>query len=223
MLMFIVNIFFMAYYTKIMAFVKKLSNEKKGENLMSKDKKQKVVVLLGSPRKDGNSAILAGKIASGAQSAGAAVETFFIQEMDIKACKACWACQIPDSKGCVINDDLQKIFPKLIEADAWVIATPVHWFNMSTQTKLWLDRCFALSRYGKNPFKKNIAIAITYGDADPFASGAVNAIRSFQDAFRYVGAKIAGIVYGSALEKGDIKKNETLLLEAEKLGQKLGG
>jgi multimeric flavodoxin WrbA len=53
---------------------------------------------------------------------------------------------------------MQKIFPKLIEADSWVIATPVHWFNMSTQTKLWLDRCFALSKYGENPLIRKLLL-----------------------------------------------------------------
>ncbi len=189
---------------------------------MSHHKNQhKVLVLLGSPRKKGNSAILAEETAAGAESAGAAVESLFIQGMDIKACQACWNCQKPDSKGCVIKDDMQEIFPKLIEADSWLIATPVHWFNMSTQTKLWLDRCFALSKYGDNPFSKKIGILISYGDDDPYASGAVNAIRSFQDSFRYVGAEITGIVYGSALEKGDMKKNKAALADAKKLGAEL--
>ena len=95
---------------------------------MSNRKKQhKVLVLLGSPRKNGNSAILAREIAVGAESVGASVESLFIQGMNIKACQACWSCQKPDSKGCAIKDDMQEIFPKLIEADSWVIATPVHW------------------------------------------------------------------------------------------------
>lgn len=189
---------------------------------MSENKKpHKVLVLLGSPRKNGNSAILAREIAAGAESAGAKVESLFIQGMDIKACMACWSCQKPDSKGCVIKDDMQDVFPKLVEADSWVIATPVHWFNMSTQTKLWLDRCFSLPRYGDKAFNKKIGIAIAYGDADPYASGAVNAIRSFQDSFRYVGAQITGVVYGSALEKGDMEKNEPVLAAAKKLGEKL--
>ncbi len=187
---------------------------------MSKDN-HKTLVLLGSPRKNGNSSIIASQIAAGAESAGAQVESVFIQGMDIKACQACWSCQKPDSKGCVIKDDMQKIFPMLIEADSWVIATPVHWFNMSTQTKLWLDRCFALSKYGDNPFNKKIAVAIAYGDVDPFASGAVNAIRSFQDSFKYVGADMVGVVYGSALEKGDMEKNDAVLSAAKKLGKRL--
>jgi multimeric flavodoxin WrbA len=189
--------------------------------MTNETKTKKVLILLGSPRKNGNSETIAMRIGKGAESMGAHVESLFIQGMDIKPCKACWSCQKPESKGCAIKDDMQDIYPKLAEADAWVIATPVHWFNMSTQTKLWMDRCFALSKYGENPYNKKIGIAISYGDTDPFASGAVNAIRSFQDAYKYVGAKIAGIVYGSALNAGDILQNEDVLKAAEELGRKL--
>ncbi|MFH2132308.1 MAG: flavodoxin family protein, partial [bacterium] len=79
-------------------------------------KKQKVLILLGSPRRNGNSAIIAREIARGAETAGAEVESLFIQEMDIKPCQACWSCQKPDSKGCAIKDDMQAVFPKLIDA-----------------------------------------------------------------------------------------------------------
>ncbi|MBU0653283.1 MAG: flavodoxin family protein, partial [Proteobacteria bacterium] len=68
---------------------------------------------------------------------------------------------------------------------------------------------------------KRIAIAMSYGDADPFASGCVNALRTFQDAFRYTGAKIVGMVYGSAFGAGEICANESLMKEAEELGKKL--
>jgi multimeric flavodoxin WrbA len=182
---------------------------------------KKILILLGSPRKKGNSAALASRVAKGAESVGARVESLFIHSMDIKPCQACWKCQSPDAEGCVIKDDMQQVFPKLIEADSWVIATPVHWFNMSAQTKLWMDRCFALARYGKNPFKKKVGIVLTYGDSDAFKSGAVNAIRCFQDSFNYTGTTIAGVVYGSALNPGDIEANTGVMDEAEKLGMKL--
>jgi len=189
--------------------------------MTNRSERKKVLILLGSPRKKGNSAILAQEIAKGAEAEGAEVESLYIHGMDIKPCQACWVCQNPDTEGCAIKDDMQTVFPKLIEADSWVIATPVHWFNMSTQTKLWMDRCFALAKYGENPFRKKIGIAIAYGDADPYASGGINAIRCFQDSFRYVGAKIEGIVYGSALNSGEIAQNEAVLKAAKELGHKL--
>ncbi len=190
--------------------------------MASKDESRKVLVLLSSPRKKGNSAILAKQITTGAKSAGAKVETIFLHGMKIAPCQSCYTCQKPDSKGCAIDDDMQSIYPKLIEADSWVIASPVFWFTMSAQAKLFMDRCFALPAYEKNPFAgKRIAIAMSYGDTDPFTSGCVNALRTFQDAFRYVGAKIVGVVYGSAMEAGEIKSNSALMQMAEELGKRL--
>jgi multimeric flavodoxin WrbA len=193
-------------------------------DIMTKKKKsmKKVLVLLGSPRKNGNSAILAESIIKGAKSVGAKAEILFIHGMTIASCKSCYACQKPKSKGCSIKDDMQSIYKKLLEADAWVIASPVYWFTMSAQTKLWMDRCFALLPIAKEAFAgKRIAIAMSYGDTDPFKSGCVNALRTFQDAYGYVQACIVGHVYGSAMAEGEIIKNKALLKEAEELGRQL--
>jgi multimeric flavodoxin WrbA len=192
------------------------------EMMTEKTDSKKVLVLLGSPRKKGNSTTLAKKIIEGAEAAGATVEQIYLHGRDIAACQACYACQKPDSKGCAIDDDMQPIYQKLLDADAWVIASPVYWFSMSAQTKLFFDRCFALLAYKEGAFAgKRIAIAMSYGDADPFNSGCVNALRTFQDAFRYVGAKMVGMVYGSAEKPGEIKSNQTLMEAAEALGKKL--
>ncbi len=184
--------------------------------------KKKVLILLGSPRKKGNSAILADQIAKGAKAAKARVETVYLQGKKIAPCNSCYACQKKNSKGCSIKDDMQEIYLKLIEADAWVIASPVYWFTVSAQTKIFMDRCFGLPAYRKDPFKgKRIAIAMTYGDRDPFSSGCVNALRTFQDAFRYTESTIVGMVYGSALDAGEIRSNEAVMQEAFELGERL--
>jgi multimeric flavodoxin WrbA len=190
--------------------------------LENESETKQVLVILGSPRKKGNSSTLAERIARGAKSVGAKVETLFFQDLKISPCRGCDTCQKHDSKGCAIKDDMQEIYPKLIGADAWVIASPVYWFTMSAQTKIFMDRCYALTAYARNPFAgKRIAIAMSYGDIDPVKSGCVNALRTFQDAFRYTGSKIAGMVYGSAMEAGEIANNEDLMREAEKLGERL--
>ena len=183
---------------------------------------KQVLVILGSPRRTGNSSTLAARISRGAKSSGAKVETLFLQDLKISPCSACDTCQKHDSTGCATKDDMQEIYPKLIKADAWVIASPVYWFTMSAQTKIFIDRCYALPAYAKNPFAgKRIAIAMSYGDVDPVKSGCVNALRTFQDAFSYTKSKIVGMVYGSAMKAGEIENNETLMREAEELGKQL--
>ena len=190
--------------------------------MSTNDETRKILVLLSSPRKRGNSNTLAKQIVKGAESEGAEVETIYLHGMKIAPCQSCYACQKPKSKGCAIDDEMQSIYPKLLESDTWVIASPVYWFTMSAQTKLFMDRCFALPAYAKDPFAdKRIAIAMSYGDTDPFNSGCVNALRTFQDAFRYAGATIVGMVYGSANDEGEIKSNLGLMKAAEALGRKL--
>ncbi len=190
--------------------------------MKTQDEARKILVVHSSPRNKGNSNTLAKGIIKGAESAGADVESIYLHGMDISPCNACYACQKKDSKGCAIDDEMQTIYPKLVECDTWVIASPVYWFNMSAQTKLFMDRCFALLAYTDNPFAgKRVAIAMSYGDTDPFNSGCINALRSFQDAFNYVGAKMVGMVYGSAEAPGEIESNADLMQRAESLGKKL--
>ena len=89
-----------------------------------------VVVILGSPRKNGNSEILAEKVISGAKVDGARISTFRLQDMNISPCDACGACQTRESSGCIVKDDMQTIYQNLKEADIIVIASPIYWFSV---------------------------------------------------------------------------------------------
>ncbi len=188
---------------------------------------KKVVIIKGSPRKNGNSAILADQVAAGAQEAGAEVESYYLHGMNIQACDACDFCQGTAQMECVINDDMQILYPKIWETDAIVYASPIYWFTVSAQMKLFMDRCYALgggADYTKDHglAGKRIGVVLTYGGDDPFDSGAVNAIRTFQDAFNYVEAEIVGIVYGYASDAGEIQGNRAVMEKAYNLGRKLG-
>ena len=183
---------------------------------------RKVVIVLGSPRRKGNSTTLAERAAEGARDAGADVETFYLHGMDIKPCDACDVCLEDTARDCHIEDDMAGLYPKLRQTDALIIAGPIYWFTVSAQTKLFVDRCYALGGPQGYALKgKQIGIILTYGDADPFVSGAVNAMRTFQDAFAYVGARIASMVYGSALEAGEIRSNRQLMEKAYLMGKQL--
>ena len=186
-----------------------------------------VLILKGSPRREGNSAILAEQVAAGAKEAGGQVETVYLHELDIRPCDACDTCQKGDI-DCVIEDDMQTLYPKVRAADAVVYASPIYWFSISAQLKLFIDRCYAMGEGEDEPENyelagKKIGVVLTYGDVDPYASGAINAIRMFQDIFRYVPAEIVGIVYGNAMDEGEIKKNAEVMQRAFDLGAKLAG
>ncbi len=185
-------------------------------------KLKKILVFMGSPRRKGNSAILAGQVAAGAEAAGAEVESFFLHGMKVQPCDACETCREKTDTDCILDDDMKNIFPKLRQADGIVIASPIYWFTVSAQTKLFMDRWYALGGPEGYALKgKKFGIVLTYADEDPFTSGAVNALRTFQDALNFIEAEIVGMVYGSAWEAGKIKDNREVMEKAYQLGKSM--
>ena len=183
----------------------------------------KVLILLGSPRRNGNSAVLAEHLGRGASASGAQVDTVHLQELGIRPCTGCDACQGEEADGCILDDAMQDIYPRLKEADSIVFASPVYWFSVTAQIKTVIDRIYAIGGGDKNILSgKKFGVLLAYADSDPFTSGAVNALRMFQDISAYLGTTIAGAVYGSAYEEGEIVNNTELLREAFELGEKLG-
>lgn len=183
-----------------------------------------VVIVIGSPRENGNSAALALQAAEGVRKAGGEPQVFRLADMDIRPCRACDTCQKKKGYSCVINDDMRLVYPVMRKARGLVISSPIYWFSVSAQTKIFIDRLYAfVGPEGHGLRGKRIGILLAYGDADPFSSGAVNAMRMFQDAFRYVNAPIEGMVYGSANELGEVAKDKILMKEAFELGRQVAG
>jgi multimeric flavodoxin WrbA len=184
---------------------------------------KKILILKSSPRIHGNSNTLAERAATGARDMGADVKVFNLHDMDIRPCDACDECR--ETGGvCVIGDEMQALYPRLREADAIVLASPIYWFTMSAQLKVCIDRWYAMQTPNGNELGgKQFGIVLTYGDSDLHNSGGINAIHTFESMFRYLEANIAGIVHGSADAAGEINKQPALLERAYQLGQKLVG
>ena len=185
---------------------------------------KKITILHGSPRRNGNSAVLAEQLAEGVRNKGGEVRFFHLHELDIQPCTGCESCQGDPGSGCVIDDGMQKIYDSIKGSDAVVFAGPVYWFSVSAQTKTAVDRLYAVGGVEANVLGgKAFGIALTYADVDPFVSGAANAVRMFQDMAGYLGVTISGVVHGSAYEPGEIRSNAALMEEALELGKKMAG
>ena len=181
--------------------------------------RKNIVVLRGSPRKNGNSNTLADELARGAKSMNAIVHSFFLQDMHIEGCSGCDACQVNADEHCIIEDDMQKIYPVIKNADAVVYASAIYFFTYTAQLKAAVDRLYVFeSPKGSAMMHKPVGILLTYGDSDQIKSGVVNAIHSFEGMFRYLKSPIVGIVHGTASNVGDIQKNKELMKEAFDLG-----
>lgn len=116
---------------------------------------KKIVVLNGSPRKNGNTSALVREFSKGAESTGNTVTVFFLGNMDIHECKGCFGGHSSRECPCVQKDDMDKIYPVVRESDIVVLATPLYYWNMSGQLRTAVDRLFALEEGDGNLLRGN--------------------------------------------------------------------
>ena len=133
----------------------------------------KIIGFAASPRKNGNTAWSVDKILEGAREQGSEVQAWCSCDLDIKPCQGCLACHQHDNQGCVINDDMQKLYDALEHADALVLGSPVYMGQMSAQAKTFVDRLFAQINPRFSPHFKELAVrkklflVFTQGNPDP--------------------------------------------------------
>ena len=120
---------------------------------------KKIVVITGSPRKGGNSDILAEAFITAAEGKGHKVQRFDAGRLQIGGCHACNSC-FKTGKPCVFDDDFNKIAVAIQSADAVIFSTPTYWFTMSSPIKAVLDRfyCFLVGGKGEEIAGKKAAV-----------------------------------------------------------------
>lgn len=98
----------------------------------------KLLVLLGSPRKNGNSEVLARKVAEGLEQQGGTTTYVRLNDLSLRPCQGCGGCE--KTGECVIKDDMTDIYQAVDEADRIMIVSPVYFYSLSAQCKLCTDR-----------------------------------------------------------------------------------
>lgn len=161
---------------------------------------KKVLILSGSPRKNGNSDILCDEFAKGAKESGHEVEKIRVAEKKIGYCRGCYACK--ETGKCVIEDDMAEVLQKMIDADVIVLASPVYFYSIDAQLKALIDRTVARWLEVKN---KEFYYIVTAADGErEAAETTIACFRGYADCVE--GAKEMGVIYGmGAYEKGEIK------------------
>lgn len=105
---------------------------------------KKIVILNGSPSRNGNTSVLAREFTKGAESAGNTVTEFFLNSMNIHGRKGCFGGHSGRECPCVQKADMDKIYPEVKACDVIVLATPLYYWNMSGRIRTAVDRLFAL-------------------------------------------------------------------------------
>lgn len=124
------------------------------------EKKMKILVLTGSPRKNGNSNILADNFIKGATEKGHKVFRFDSAFKDVHPCIGCNKCGMDGP--CVFNDDFSFVREHIVDADLVVFVTPMYYFGISAQLKAVIDRFYAIN--GKIHVPKKAALFMTYAN-----------------------------------------------------------
>ncbi len=129
----------------------------------------KVIIFLGSPRKNGYSTALAREAGRGAREAGLTVKEYELNNPDVLGCQGCYFCR--EIYGCSVKDYLAPMYRDIAEAKAVIVASPIYFYQITGQAKIWLDRMFPMlddDLQPRQPGKKAITIFSQYQD-DPKA------------------------------------------------------
>lgn len=173
---------------------------------------KKILILCGSPRKNGNSDILCDQFAKGAKEAGHSIEKVYLKDLKIGACAACYGCQ--GTGHCVQKDDMEALLARIVEADVLVLATPVYFYTMSAQMKTMIDR--TLPRYTEI-INKEVYFIATAAEEKPAIERTMDSLYGFTDCLP--GAVVKGKIYGGgAHEKGEIESS-TAMADAYNAGK----
>ena len=182
----------------------------------------KTLVVEASPRREGNSITIARSFIKGLRDDGETeIVEYFLNDMDVKPCLGCWKCLEMSEPGCVINDDMNEAYPELLEADLVVFATPIYWWHIAGQMKIFLDRMEGLlAGNGLNNLSgKALVLVLTHLVEDP--DGVELAIRMFRSITGWAGMRLDVIRYCSA--DGHVSGCQEKLDEAYHLGRSYAG
>jgi multimeric flavodoxin WrbA len=192
---------------------------------------KKILAIVGSPRKDGNTDILVQKVVEGAASKEARVETLWLGGLNIRECDGCHVCWPAKRRGlarggqrkpCAKRDDMLDIYPKIIESDAIIFGTPVYWYGPTALMKAFIDR-FVYFNCPENRAQirgKKAAIVIPFEEENPETAKPL--VEFFEKCLGYLEMQLVGsIVVGGVGAKGDILKKPDRLQEAYELGIRL--
>ena len=167
---------------------------------------KKIVVITGSPRKDGNSFAMTDAFIRAAQAKGHTVTRFDAAMMKIGGCHACETC-FKTGKACSFDDDFNLIAPAVLEADALVFTMPVYWYSIPAQLKCVLDKMYSFCVAGKDIAGKGCAVIACCEENDMTVLDGVRV--PIERSAALMGWHMVGeVLIPGVLNAGDIEKTD---------------
>ena len=184
----------------------------------------KALGIMGSPRIGGNTDLLLDQAIAGMKSRGVETEKIVVDRMKIAPCREYYGC-LRDG-NCVIRDDMDGVYPKLLEADIVVVASPIFFYAVSAQVKALIDRSqalwarkYVLKQTPPNSNRKGAFIAVGATKGEKLFEGSILTVKYF---FQTIGVDYAGELLIRGIDKkGEIREHPTALKDAAELGKRL--
>ena len=187
---------------------------------------QNLLVLVGSPRRAGNSATLANAVQQGAEQAGSKVALRFIDDSISSFLRDCRTCRLPDGE-CAIADHFRTLFfEDFLPADGVIFCSPIYWYGLSAQTKAFFDRtfCYYAASYPNSEqvieqmSRKRIGLVLASEETYPGAS--LGIIHQIQEYSRYTHSQFVGVVRGVGNSRSEVMRDPSQpTAAAEQFGQ----
>ena len=176
----------------------------------------KIVVLEGSPNKNGSSNLLADCFRQGAEEAGHMVEIIDAAHANIHPCTGCVRCGYEGP--CIQNDDIDQIRPKILSADMIVFTTPLYYYGMSAQLKILIDRFCAFNSSIQRKHMKSALLAVAW-NSDDWTFEALEA--HYKTLVRYLNLTDMGAVLGTGCGTLSMTQHSKFPQQAYQLGNRL--
>jgi multimeric flavodoxin WrbA len=165
--------------------------------------KQKIEILMGSPRKRGNSYLMSKMLINSLDKEKFVSNVSFLYNFEINPCVDCRACK-KDAMVCILKDDMKDLYARIENADILIIATPIYWFGPSAKTKLMLDR-FRPYYANKRLTGKQIALLLPAGTGAPDCDLTIEMFKRSAEALEL---KYIGDATAKAYDIGEVNQDE---------------
>lgn len=178
---------------------------------------KRVLGIVGSPRRGGNTEIIVDEVLSGAAQAGAVVEKIILNELNIGPCRACDSCYT--IRKCVQHDDMVSLLEKMQLSEVWVLGTPVYYMGPTAQFKTFLDRWYGADHGHIVTFKgKRAILAISMEDRKK--ATAHHTIGMLTGALNWLKVELLATVLAPGVRaKGAVKECSDILTTARNAGR----
>jgi multimeric flavodoxin WrbA len=176
---------------------------------------RRVLGIVGSPRRGGNTEILVDEVLAGAEEAGALAEKVILGKLDIGPCRGCDACG--KTGKCVQQDDMRALSEHMAQSDVWVFGTPVYCWGPTAQFKAFVDRWYGAGKVVTFEDKR-VILTIPLGSGD--ARDARHTVGMLEDALAWQKAELfATVLAPGVFERGVIREHVDILAAARQAGR----